>query len=183
MEELREKARSYAEENVIAILKESFAKIYADGYRAGYNDCKEEILVDLWDSRIDYVDLGLPSGTLWSTDYEKDGDDNLYLSYEMASDKNLPTREQWRELKGICKWEYIGVKLEKIKCVGPNGNCIYFCPTGYLDFVRKVLDDEVYFWTKEEDERFAVRMWQYKYGREAIERQSYSDKLPIRLVK
>lgn len=36
MIELNEKAGIYAEEKVINILKEAFAKVYADGYRDGY---------------------------------------------------------------------------------------------------------------------------------------------------
>lgn len=35
MIELNEKADIYAEENVITVLKEAFAKVYADGYRDG----------------------------------------------------------------------------------------------------------------------------------------------------
>ena len=64
MEELKVKASNYAEENVLEVLKEAFAKVFADGYRDGYKDCKEEIPVDLSDDEVDYVDLGLPSGTL-----------------------------------------------------------------------------------------------------------------------
>ena len=72
MIELKEKAGIYAEENVINVLKEAFAKVYADGYRDGYRDCKENVSVNLHFCNTEYVDLGLPSGTLWSTDYEKE---------------------------------------------------------------------------------------------------------------
>lgn len=44
MVELKEKAINYAEENVINVLKEAFARVYADGYRDGYKDHKDEIL-------------------------------------------------------------------------------------------------------------------------------------------
>ena len=44
MVELKEKAINYAEENVITVLKEAFARVYADGYRDGYKDHKDEIL-------------------------------------------------------------------------------------------------------------------------------------------
>jgi hypothetical protein len=108
MKELREKASVYAEENVINVLKEAFAKVYADGYRAGYNDCREDVLVDLRENKTKYVDLGLPSGTLWAEDYEKDGDDYLYMSPEIARTNNLPTITQWKELRNTCKWEFIG---------------------------------------------------------------------------
>ena len=71
MIELNEKADIYAEENVINVLKEAFAKVYADGYRDGYKDCEEDIPVSLGNNQTVFVDLGLPSGTLWSTDYKK----------------------------------------------------------------------------------------------------------------
>ena len=68
MEELREKANCYAEKNVINVLKEAFAKVYADGYRDGYKDRENEIPVDLRLSQTEFIDLGLPSGTLWAND-------------------------------------------------------------------------------------------------------------------
>ena len=71
MIELNEKADIYAEENVINVLKEAFAKVYADGYRDGYKDCLDHVSVNLRISNTEYVDLGLPSGTLWSADYER----------------------------------------------------------------------------------------------------------------
>ena len=71
MIELNEKAGSYAEANVINVLKEAFAKVYADGYRDGYKDREEEIPVNMRPNQTKYVDLGLPSGTLWSDDYER----------------------------------------------------------------------------------------------------------------
>ena len=40
MIELNEKASVYAKENVISVLQEAFAKVYADGYRDGYKDRK-----------------------------------------------------------------------------------------------------------------------------------------------
>ena len=57
MEDLREKANNYAEENVINVLKEAFAKVYADGYREGYKDRDEEIPVDFHDGQTEFVDL------------------------------------------------------------------------------------------------------------------------------
>ena len=78
MIELKEKAGIYAEENVINVLKEAFAKVYADGYRDGYKDREDEIPVDIRGNKTEYVDLGLPSGTLWSTDYERDGEKKCY---------------------------------------------------------------------------------------------------------
>ena len=59
MIELNKKAVIYAEENIINVLKEAFAKVYADGYRDGYKDCQEEIPVNLRESKTTYVDSSL----------------------------------------------------------------------------------------------------------------------------
>lgn len=53
-----------------------------------------------------YVDLGLPSGTLWKTTNESG-----FSDYETAVNKygdKLPTKEQWEELKKYCTWEWNG---------------------------------------------------------------------------
>ena len=103
MEELNVLANSYAEENVINVLKESFAKVYADGYRDGYKAREEEFPVDLCENETEFIDLGLPSGTLWASDYERDGDDVAYLPYGKAVSLNIPTEALAR---GVCeKWE------------------------------------------------------------------------------
>ena len=66
-----------------------------------------------------YIDLGLPSGTLWS-----DTNENDYYTFSEAVAKygdRLPTREQLEELKAQCQWEWVG---KGYKVIGPNGNCI-----------------------------------------------------------
>ena len=67
-----------------------------------------------------YVDLGLPSGTLWKSANEKGG----FYTYNEAVSKfgsNLPSREQWEELKGMCTWTWTG---KGYKVTGDNGNFI-----------------------------------------------------------
>ena len=49
-----------------------------------------------------YVDLGLPSGTLW----KKWNEDNLY-EYQDAIKQfgnQIPTKKQWEELMNSCQW-------------------------------------------------------------------------------
>jgi hypothetical protein len=80
---------------------------------------------------IQYVDLGLHSGTLWKAESEL----GLY-TYQVANDKfasdieQLPTYEQLLELKQQCKWQATDTGYEVI---GPNGNSITFSAEGYLD--------------------------------------------------
>lgn len=69
-----------------------------------------------------YVDLGLPSGTLW-----KDIEEEIGLcSYDQAIKKfgnKLPTKEQLEELKNSCQWVWLGYD-EIVKVIGPNGKSI-----------------------------------------------------------
>jgi hypothetical protein len=152
---IKEKANTYVEEKVIDILKEAFAKVYADGYRDGYKDREEEIPVDLRDNTTEYVDLGLPSGTLWAVDYEKERGKVLYAPFDKAEKSGIPSVEQWKELMNCCKWEYTlcGASLEYIKealCVGPNGNVLKFIPMGKINTNSPIDQQSVFFWIKGE---------------------------------
>ena len=74
----------------------------------------------------DYVDLGLPSGTLWKSKNEK----GMYYTYDEAVSQfgdNLPSREQFEELKAFCTWEWNG-KGYVVK--GDNGNSIVLPAAG-----------------------------------------------------
>ena len=78
-----------------------------------------------------YVDLGLPSGTLWKNANE--GGNDCYFTYHLANSEfsgKLPTMEQFEELCKECKWFWIG---DGYKVVGPNGNYITFPTAGYRD--------------------------------------------------
>ena len=75
-----------------------------------------------------YVDLGLPSGTLWRD--ENEGGDYARYTYDEAVSKfgnKLPTKEQLEELKNQCTWTWTG---SGYKVVGPNGNSIYLPAAG-----------------------------------------------------
>lgn len=193
MDELRVKANNYAEENVINVLKEAFAKVYADGYRDGYKDSKEDISIDLQNDETEYIDLGLPSGTMWSSDYKKDDDNRDYLPYGKAELLNIPTKEQWEELKDNCMWEFENKdskNLYEARCVGPNGNTIRFERTGKVNICNKSEYFEVFFWIKDNkdgNDKDAVHMFvegtNYKYGSTQINEYFSGYKLPVRLVK
>lgn len=195
MEELREKANSYVEENVNNVLKEAFAKVYADGYRDGYKDREEEISIDLQDDETVFVDLGLPSGTKWSSDYLKDDNNGDYLPYGKAELLSIPTIEQWEELQGNCKWEFDidnAYDLCEARCVGPNGNTLRFIRTGKKNINSQSESWEVFFWVKDDKDgnnKSAVHMYNAakggnrKIGVTNIEDFFIGYKLPVRLVK
>ena len=76
----------------------------------------------------EYVDLGLPSGTLWKSSNEK-----YYYTPDGAVQEfgmNLPKKEHYQELIDYCKWEY---QDGGYVVVGPNGNKILLPLTGCLD--------------------------------------------------
>jgi len=185
MIELNEKAGIYAEENVINVLKEAFAKVYADGYREGYRECQEEIPVDLRDNQTRYVDLGLSSGTLWSSSYERIGAERLYLPYDKAKEMSIPTEDQWKELRRECRWS---VDSDKLYCIGPNGNSIHFEKTGYISINKnKEIVDWSFFWIKNEEENGNECLSAKMSWHIASDERSHSIfrgySLPIRLVR
>lgn len=81
-----------------------------------------------------YVDLGLPSGTLWKNKNES----GVYFSYEQAMDEygsKIPTKAQLIELKNECEWKWNenidGYKGYRV--FGPNGNYIDMPMAGVRD--------------------------------------------------
>lgn len=193
MEELREKANIYAEENTVNVLKEAFAKVYSDGYRDGYKDCEEKIPIDLCENQTEYVDLGLPSGTLWASDYEKDDEeDYLYLPYCQTSDLMLPTEEQWNELLNCCEWQgdYSSsrMSLYGVTCIGPNGNSIRFRSKGYVEGNATIGipyygGGEVYFWLFDNEEGNKKKAVCVRGEIKEIKKLFSGCKVPVRLVK
>jgi hypothetical protein len=123
MKELENVAANYSAGKANEAIDKAIAQAYADGYRDGYKDREEEIPVDLRDNKTEYVDLGLPSGTLWAKDFEKDGGNTLFVPYTQAKRYNIPTREQWEELVNCCEWGFYG---QLLRCTGKNGETLDF---------------------------------------------------------
>ena len=73
----------------------------------------------------DYVDLGLPSGTLWK-DKNEDGFYDFDAAVGTFGDK-LPTKGQMEELQTQCQWTWTG---SGYKVVGPNGQSIVLPAAG-----------------------------------------------------
>ena len=185
MKELKELSASYAAEKTNEMMSQIVAQAFADGYRMGYKDCEEEIPTDLRDHKTEYVDLDLPSGTLWATDYEKAGNENIYSAFKDAITYNIPTREQCLELYKQCRFKDEG---NKIYCIGPNGKTILFLPTGYKEIGTETILPNVvcYFWiqNKEEGHTHNTAALGYSRGVWYDTREIFSGyKLPIRIVK
>lgn len=162
MNELEEKAKIYAEEKANELIAKAIAQAYADGYRDGYRKCAEDYDASVY-LNVEWVDLGLPSGTLWSSNYLQDEEGNVkFLTYEEASVLYIPTEEQVKELIDNCKWEHIkgyhnrfgysflepvGKELE-----GPNGKHVSFREKGYRHNNQPVTENDINFWIRDNDD-------------------------------
>lgn len=125
--EIQERAKKYAEgkalEAITEAIEKAYAKGFADGYQEGQN-MKEPFIED----GIEYVDLGLPSGTKWSKTYIKNDKSEIkQYTYEEAAMVNIPTYEQFQELVNNCSFNsnQVGIYDFSIDILGRNGNKIY----------------------------------------------------------
>lgn len=118
--DINEKAKDYAEGKATAAIEQAIAKAFADGYKSGYEDGEKSVPVENNIDEFEWIDLGLPSGTLWAIPRDEGGK-LISLTYLNADKKyNLPTMEQVLELEKYCC--HIGCKSFR----GPNGNIIKF---------------------------------------------------------
>ena len=190
-----EQADKYAEGKANEAITKAIADAYIEGYKAGYKDREEEIPMELRDNKTEYIDLGLPSRTLWSTDYEELDRKYLYLPYEKAEYLKIPTKEQWEELKTSCKWEYdfaYDYDFFCCRCVGPNGQILKFERTGRIITEGKVDEWEAFFWIEDDsdlNEKNSIHMFNYgkkihkEIGRCELSKNFSGYKLPVRLVR
>lgn len=155
MIQISERAANYAAENANKVVNDALAQAYADGFRDGYKTREEEIPVDLRDNKTEYVDLGLPSGTLWAKDYERDGENVKYVTYGIAEKMCIPTEDQWKELIYNCRRVPIHDYTKKINplvsvsFVGRNGNCVIFPCCGIIEAENNTPNAN-YTWIKNE---------------------------------
>lgn len=83
-----------------------------------------------------WIDLGLPSGTLWKNSNEwNSSDDQGYYTYEAAVrafGNSLPTKKQLEELKSRCTWTWDSSK-KGYYVKGTNGESIFLPAAGGRD--------------------------------------------------
>lgn len=189
-------AKKYAEGKVNDALNQVVAEAYMAGYNAGYQDGCNKVVKDSVMEGIEYVDLGLPSGTLWSSDYVKDDNGNtIYVTQENSADYKIPTYEQFKELMDECKWDQKSEKNwtewgnyyyhEWAICLGPNGNKIIFEKTGLYEATDCLTrTSEILFWLNNKESFHGncanITLNNLEVG-SGSEFSGY--KLPIRLVK
>lgn len=95
-----------------------------------------------------YVDLGLPSGTIW-----KENNENGFYDYDAAVrafGTKLPTKEQWEELKTVCRWTWTG---SSYRVTGPNDESIVLPAAGcrLCDGSVNYVGSICYYWSSAPD--------------------------------
>ena len=193
----KDKVQEYVEGKVTDALNKVVADAYLAGYNAGYQDGYNKVVKDSVSVGSEFVDLGLPSGTLWSSDYVKkdDNDMTIYVTQENGADYEIPTYEQFKELMDECKWDQKSEKNwtesgfyywhEWAICLGPNGNKITFEKTGLYEATDSLTrTSEIFFWLNNKEYFYNncanITLNSLNIGSENM----FSGyKLPIRLVK
>lgn len=92
-----------------------------------------QVEVHVYGNAYGFVNLGLPSGTLWKATSEDGFYDYITALAKFGS--QLPSKEQWEELIKYCKWMWNGYGC---KFTGPNGNVIYLPALGFPYSTGKV---------------------------------------------
>jgi hypothetical protein len=101
---------------------------------------KEKTNTDCW------VDLGLPSGTLWACQVEE----GYYTYYEAVKKygSQLPTKKEMEELRLLCKWD---TREDRCIVTGPNGNSIVL-PIGIVKSKDRAFTDTYsMYWTSTQE--------------------------------
>lgn len=129
----------------------------------------------------EYVDLGLPSGTLWKSKNEK----GKYYTYEKAMRKfgsQMPTWLQFRELKACCTWTWNG---SGYTVKGNNGNYIVLPAVGRRSDYGKVkyVGEYGYYWSA--NPCGAYYAWIFSFSSTDVDIYNYGifGGLSVRLVK
>ena len=154
--EIKKKAIKYAKGCELSVLEQALANAYIEGYNAAVEDMEAE-------NNIEYVDLGLPSGTLWSNKYISDVD-TRWIVYDEAKRLHLPTKSQVEELFAETRVTYdkTGISL-----LSSNGKSL-FIPRN-AELINEPKSPLVSFWIrsdyndKKEAEHFAFILSSKKF--------------------
>lgn len=132
--------------------------------------------------KLNWVDLGLPSGTLWKDENEKG-----VFTFDEVAEKyaaHVPTKEQLEELVSACEWYHVegGAKV-----VGPNGKSIMLPAKGYRPCGGNVTEAGSFggYWSSTQlDDRWAwYFFFDFDKGQVETDNQNRCYGLSLRLVK
>ena len=147
-----EKSKEYAKGKAFEAMTAAIEQAYADGYNDGMQYRENLILESIVDG-VEYVDLQLPSGKMWSSSYVKDKDIYSLLPYIEASKLNIPTKEDFEELCAYCaKDYYLTTKIKGIQFTGINGNKIIIPYYKIFEKSDQEYVDHFTFWIRDDDD-------------------------------
>ena len=141
---LQEKAEQYAK-HCLDRFKKEIVDAYIEGYCEGSYD-EEQKHAKNEDEDSDFIDLGLPSGTLWREELLHDEDGEIRrLAYNEARDFSLPTEEQCRELMTKC---FLVREKYGITFRGKDNEELYLGFTDQAEKPNGTADACIRFWVK-----------------------------------
>lgn len=139
--------------------------------------------------KIEYVDLGLPSGTLWAKHNSHIGKKKYFTYYEaiISFGDRMPTKEHFEELINSCTWEwkeFFGGAVKGYKVTGPNGNSIFLSITGYFNGTN-IYGSEIdgYYWSTTRSTSYSAYCLDFYRDDHFISKYRYSYGHSVRLIK
>ncbi len=179
---INELAIKYAENNS-ELIPSLIVQAYKDGYKQGIRDSAHIIKI----AGVEYFDLNLPSGTLWSypLQYENYGWHLRLASFEDVKELGLPTIEQWKELCQHCI-------IKGLKLITPNGvhfgypTCLNSSSNKYTTYSlgENCEPGHNRFWLKSiPNDEHLVDVIEFDKGVNSLEKHFTGYKLPFFLVK
>lgn len=174
-DELTEQITNDVISKIQPLIKEAFLK----GYELGELRSALTVKVD----GVEYVDLGLPSGTLWSkTPFHGIISNYSKFCYDDAQKLNIPTEEQCKELLANKKTVINGACIET---VGANGKRI--TAYAYGSYLGEGCEEMSKFWIKGIPDGShnapVLTAYQNNLGVYSISKHFTGYRLPVFLVK
>lgn len=126
-----------------------------------------------------FIDLGLPSGTLW-----REHNESGFYEYNQAVQlfgNQLPTMKQFQELKDKCRWEWLD---NTYRITGSNGNSIYLPAVGSPDALAEYRHERGNYWSSTPSFSSLKEFWYLYFTPDVVqlnESNGYSRK-SVRLV-
>lgn len=165
---------------VILVSIVGLAFLFIPHYNQTHVVAAEEAVDSTVAESLEYVDLGLPSGTLWKNTNEED-----LCTYDEAIGRYgnmLPTKEQFEELIAKCQWTWTG---SECRITGPNGYSIVLPALGYKSSYGDTCNEGSYgyYWSSTTD--WEDQAWDLYFNseREDVSLSNYGDAQSVRLVK
>lgn len=152
---ITDKSKKYAEGKALnaitAAIEDAYSAGYLEGYADGYaNREKPEALPKY--KNVSYIDLELPSGTKWATDYlTKNNGEIELLRYDEAKVYNIPSPEQFKELLDNTEQFMTNRNGQLVtEFVSLRNRARFWLPNGYFNYNNNIIKNNNYmFWIRE----------------------------------